>query len=195
MSSTCPLWLTSLPADSHILTSLISGTPQAQLALALCLASILRNLSLLHCGAEDWQPSSALMPKFTSSQLSPCTPLCPDSIPTLKPQGRALWETWKCEGPWGETTQRASEGTCSAQPGEEKTEGWPCSCLQFPHQGKMRGSTEFFSLIISDWTQENGLSQGRFRLGIRSKFFTQRVIMHRHRLAREGVTAPNLTEF
>lgn len=156
MSSTCPLWLTSLPADSHILTSLISGIPQAQLALALCLASIPRKLSLLHCGAEDCQPPSAQTQKFSSFQLSPCTPLCPDlhslSEASRSCKKRALWETWKCEEPWGETTQGASEGTCSVQPGEEKTEGRPCRCLQFPPEGKMRGSTKFFSLMTNDWT-------------------------------------------
>lgn len=50
------LYLLHVPSGSplsYILTSLIPGTPQAQLALALCLASILRKLSLLCCGAED----------------------------------------------------------------------------------------------------------------------------------------------
>ncbi|KFW88631.1 hypothetical protein N305_04998, partial [Manacus vitellinus] len=43
----------------------------------------------------------------------------------------------------------------------------------------------------------NGLKlcQGGFRVGIRKKFFTQRVIGHWNRLPREVVTAPSLTEF
>lgn len=39
------------------------------------------------------------------------------------------------------------------------------------------------------------LSQRRLRLGIREKFFTQRVVGHWDRLPREVVTAPSLPEF
>ncbi|KFR08616.1 hypothetical protein Y956_00981, partial [Nipponia nippon] len=37
--------------------------------------------------------------------------------------------------------------------------------------------------------------QGRFRLDIRKKFFTQRVVEHWNRLPREAFTAPSLTIF
>ncbi|KFO90587.1 hypothetical protein N320_12978, partial [Buceros rhinoceros silvestris] len=39
------------------------------------------------------------------------------------------------------------------------------------------------------------LKEGRFRLDIRRKFFTLRVVKHWHRLPREVVDAPSLEAF
>ncbi|KFQ40985.1 hypothetical protein N332_08912, partial [Mesitornis unicolor] len=39
------------------------------------------------------------------------------------------------------------------------------------------------------------VKEGRFRLDIRKKFFTVRVVRHWHRLPREGVDAPSLEVF
>jgi len=48
--------------------------------------------------------------------------------------------------------------------------------------------------VCTDRTGENGckLKEGRFRLDIRKKFFTKRVVKHWHRLLREAVAAPSL---
>ncbi|KFV53742.1 hypothetical protein N341_10262, partial [Tyto alba] len=39
------------------------------------------------------------------------------------------------------------------------------------------------------------LKEGKFRLDIRKKFFTMRILRHWHRLPREAVAAPSLEMF
>jgi len=50
------------------------------------------------------------------------------------------------------------------------------------------------SLVTSDRTQEDGMKMpwGQFKLGIRKRFFTDRVVDHWNRLSRAVVTPPNL---
>lgn len=70
-----------------------------------------------------------------------------------------------------------------------------------PHpasRGAYKKAGEGFSLrTSSDRIRGNGfkLKQSRFKIGIRKKFSTVRVVRHRHRVPREEVAAPSLEKF
>ena len=63
--------------------------------------------------------------------------------------------------------------------------------------GSRGGGAGLLCLLTSNRTQGNGmkLHQEKFRLDIRKKFFTGRVVSHWNRLPGEVVTAPSLSEF
>jgi len=67
----------------------------------------------------------------------------------------------------------------------------------FLTRGSAEAGADLFSVITSNRTHRNGvkLRQGRFRLDIRKRFFTERrVVAHWNSLPRELVTAPSLSE-
>jgi len=69
----------------------------------------------------------------------------------------------------------------------------------FQHlKGAYRKAGEgLFIRKYSDKTRDNefNLKEGRFRLDLRKKFFTQRVVRHWHRLSREAVDVLSLEVF
>ena len=69
--------------------------------------------------------------------------------------------------------------------------------FQYLKGGYKQEGEWLFVRVDGDRTKGNGfnLRQGRFRLDIRRKFFTQRVVRHWNRLPKEAVDAPSLQAF
>ena len=66
--------------------------------------------------------------------------------------------------------------------------------FQYLERACRKDEDNLFSKACHDRTKSNGfkLGEGRFRLDIRKKFFTIRVMKHWNRLPREVVEAPPL---
>lgn len=94
------------------------------------------------------------------------------------------------KGPKGKPEERLRLLSLSSP---EETEGRPQCSYNFL-MGKRRGAgTDLLTLLTGDRIQGNGwkLCQGQFRLGIRKRFFPQRVVG----TGTGSPRAPSLTEF
>ncbi|KFP13126.1 hypothetical protein Z169_02490, partial [Egretta garzetta] len=71
------------------------------------------------------------------------------------------------------------------------------AAFQYLKRAYRKDGENLFNRASYDRTRGNGfkLNQGRFRLDIRKKFFTMRVVKHWNRLPREVVEAPSLETF
>ena len=71
------------------------------------------------------------------------------------------------------------------------------AAFQYLKGAYKKAGEQLLTKACSDKTRSNGLKlkEGRFRLDVRKKFFTMRVVRYWHRLPREVVDAPCLEVF
>ena len=93
--------------------------------------------------------------------------------------------------------QGQAERVGAPQPGQEKTPQALIAAFQYLKVAYRKAGERLFMRACSDRTRGNGfkLEEGRFRLDIRKKFFTVRVVRHWNRLPKEVVNAPSLEAF
>jgi len=80
---------------------------------------------------------------------------------------------------------------------QRRFQGDLIAAFRYLNRAYKKDGDRLFSWACSNRIRGNGfeLKEGRFRLDIRKKFFTLRVVKHWNRLPREAVEAPSLETF